>query len=172
MLKNNDNVASKSLGDEVLEALSKAVTESDREAIIAKALNEVEVAKAEAAAVRDELLQLQDDRITEAFIAKAAEYNLPVSAEEFGPILKAAAEVLTDEQLDVLDRVLTAGGDALYDEIGVAGGASNSILDQVSGFASEMVTKSAGGFTLEQAATAMFAANPEAYDAYINENGR
>lgn len=163
----------KSLGDSVLEQLSKAVTEADREQIIAKALDEVEIAKAEAIAAQEELAYLQDERVTEAFIAKAAEYNLPVSPEVFGPILKAAATVLDEEQLDILDHVLTAAGEAMYEEIGFTGGGANSVFDQVTGFASEMVTKSAGDFTIEQASTAMFAANPEAYDAYIAEqNGR
>jgi hypothetical protein len=159
----------KSLGDSVLEQLSKAVSESDREFIIAKALDEVEIAKSQAQAAQDELAMLQDERVTEAFIAKAAEYNLPVHPGVFGPILKAAASVLTDEELDILDHVLTAAGDAIYDEVGLAGGASNSIYDRVNGLASEMVTKSAGDFSLEQASTAMFAANPDAYDAYISE---
>lgn len=172
MIGRNKDVE-KSLGDSVLEQLSKAVNEADREEIIAKALDEVEIAKAQAMAAQEELAYLQDVRVTEAFIAKAAEYNLPVSPEVFGPILKAAAEVLDDEQLEILDHVLTSAGDALFDEIGAAGGASNSIFDAVNGYASEMVTKSAGDFSLEQASTAMFSANPDAYDAYIAEqNGR
>ena len=173
MIGRKDSNMEKSLGDSVLEQLSKAVSEADREEIIAKALDEVEIAKAQAEAAREELAWLQDQRITDAFISKAAEYNLPVSPEVFGPILKAAAEVLDDEQLEILDHVLTAAGEAIYDEIGYAGGAANSIFDQVNGFAAEMVEKSAGDYSLEQASTAMFAANPDAYDAYIAEqNGR
>jgi hypothetical protein len=173
MMNRKDKDVEKSLGDSVLEQLSKAVTEADRESVIAKALDEVEVAKAQAQAAMDELAYLQDQRVTEVFVSKAAAYNLPVAPEVFGPILKAAATVLTDEQLDVLDHVLTAAGDAIYEEIGMSGGASNSILDHINGYASEMVTKSAGDFSLEQASTAMFTANPDAYDAYIAEqNGR
>jgi hypothetical protein len=172
-MKGRDSNMEKSLGDAVLEQLSKAVSEADREEIIAKALDEVEVAKAQAMAAQEELAWLQDERITDAFISKAAEYNLPVSPEVFGPILKAAAVVLDDEQLEILDHVLAAAGEALYDEIGFAGGAANSIFDQVNGYAYDMVEKSAGDFSLEQASTAMFAANPDAYDAYISEqNGR
>ena len=175
MLKNRkDDEMSKSLGDSVLEQLSKAVSESDREYIIAKALDEVEIAKAEAQAATQELAWLQEERITEAFIAKAHEYNVPGDPNVLGVILRKAADVLEDEELDYLDQILMSIGDAIYDEIGYAGGASNStIVDQVSGLAAEMVTKSAGDFSLEQASTAMFAANPDAYDAYIAEqNGR
>lgn len=168
LIGRNRNV-DKSLGDAVLEQLSKAVTEADREAVIAGAMDEVEIAKAEAYAAQEALAIMQDDRITEAFIAKAAEYNLPVAPEVFGPILKAAAEVLDDEELEILDHVLSAASDAIFDEVGYAGGASNSVFDQVHGLAAEMVTKSAGDFTVEQASTAMFAANPQAYDAYMAE---
>jgi hypothetical protein len=162
---------SKSLGDSVLEELSKAVTERDREAIIAKAMDEVEIAKAQAAEAYEYASALEDARITDAFISKAAEYNLPVAPEVFGPILKSIAEALTEDELNLLDELFSAIGESLYDELGYAGDTSNSsVLDTVSGMASEFVGKS--DVSYEQAFTAMFESNPEAYDAYIAENGR
>lgn len=163
----------KSLGDQVLEELSKAVTEADREEVIAKALDRVSELEEANWEISKALEAEQDARIAEAFISKAAEYNLPVDPVDLGLILKSAAEVLTDEQLEVLDELFNAVGDALYEEIGFQGGASNSgILDEVNGYAAELVGKSAGNLSLEQAAVAMFEANPGAYDAYINEMGR
>ena len=157
-----------SLGDSVLEELSKAVTERDREEIIAKAMDEVEIAKAQAAEAYEYASAIEDARVTDAFISKAAEYNIPVAPEVFGPILKSIAEALTDEELDLLDEIFSAVGDALYNEIGYVGDTANSsVLDTVNGLASEFVGKS--DVSYEQAYTAMFEANPSAYDAYLTE---
>jgi len=159
---------SKSLGDSVLEELSKAVTEFDREEIIAKAMDEVEIAKAQAAEAFEYAAAMEDARLEDAFISKAAEYNLPVAPEVFGPILKSIAETLSDEELDLLDELFSAIGDSLYNEIGYVGDTSNSsVLDAVGGLASEFVGKS--DVSYEQAYTAMFEANPSAYDAYLAE---
>lgn len=162
---------SKSLSDEILEDFSKAVTDRDREFVIAKAMEQVEIAQEEARIAKQWAEDEHDARMTEAFISKAEEYNLPVAAEVFGPILKSLAEVLTDEQLDVLDEVFNAVSDTLYNEIGyVGGGANSSVFDQVDALANEYVGKS--DYSKEQAVTAMFEANPAAYDAYMSEMGR
>jgi len=157
-----------SLGDSVLEELSKAVTERDREEIIAKAMDEVEIAKAQAAEAFEYAAAIEDARIEDAFISKAAEYNLPVAPEVFGPILKSIAEALTDEELELVDELFSAIGDALYNEIGYVGDTDNaSVLDTVNGLASEFVGKA--DVSYEQAFTAMFESNPSAYDAYLAE---
>lgn len=161
----------KSLGDSVLEQLSKAVTDSDREEIIAKALDEVEVIKAQNDELSKALEAEQDARITEAFISKAEEYNLPVSPAVLGPILKAVAEVLSDEELDVLDQLFESVGDTLYREVGYVGDTDNvSVLDQVDAYAQELVGKA--DVSLAEAQVALLASNPDLYDAYIAENGR
>ena len=161
----------KSLSASILEDFSKAVTEKDREAVIAKAMNEVskaqEIAKQAIAYAEAE----HDARMTEVFISKAAEYNLPVSPEVFGPILKSLAEALSEDQLEVLDNVFNAVGDALYNEIGYVGESSNSsVLDQVNALAGEYVGKS--DVSHAQAMVALLESNPSAYDAYISETGR
>lgn len=161
----------KSLGDEVLEGLSKAVNDEERNEYIAKALNEVEIYKAANEQMRSELDDMHEQQIESVFISKAAEYNLPVSPEVLGPILKSMAEVLSDEQLDVVDNLFSAVGDALYDEIGYVGDTDNvSVLDQVDAYASELVGKS--DLTAAQAQVAAFEANPAAYEAYLHEIGR
>jgi len=158
----------KSLGDSVLEDLSKAVTDYDREMVIAKAMDEVEIAKAQAAEAFEYAAAIEDARIEDAFISKAAEYNLPVSPEVLGPILKSIAETLTDEELDILDELFASVGDSLYNEIGYVGDTANvSVLDTVDGLAQEFVGKS--DVSYEQAYSAMFEANPSAYDAYLSE---
>jgi len=164
-------MASKSLGDSILEELSKAVTEDDRNKIVAKAMDEVAKSQTQIEELSKALESERDERITEAFISKAEEYNLPVSPEVFGPILKAIAEVLDDEQLDVLDAVLTSVGDMIYDEIGYVGDTDNaSVINQVNAYADELVGKA--DVTHAAAMVALLEANPAAYDAYLAENGR
>lgn len=158
----------KSAGDEILEALSKAVTDSDRDQIIAKAISEVNIYKAQADELSKALDEERDARITEAYISKAAEYNLPVAPGILGPILKAMAEVLSDEQLDVVDQLFSSVGDALYDEIGYVGGTDQpTVLDNVWGATGELVAKS--NMSEAEAMTALFSANPAAYEAYLAE---
>lgn len=166
-----DTAPSKSLSETVLEELSKAVTESDRERVIAKAMDEVSKAQEEARAAWEYAQSERDARLTSEYISKAAEYNVPVAPEVLGPILKSIDEKLAEDEAAVIKELLASVGDALYDEIGYVGESSNtSVLDTVDAYAAELVGKS--DLTREQALTAMFEANPEAYDAYLSEMGR
>ena len=168
--------AKKSLGDTVLEELSKAVSEDERQQIVAKAMDEVAKAQQEAQEARELAWAERDARVTSEFIAKAEhEYNLPISPEEFGPILKALyeGEPLTEEQVQALDeRVFKAVSADLYDEIGYVGNSNPSVLDQVAAVSDELVGKS-DGVTGADAMTAIFSADPTLYDTYLAEqNGR
>ena len=164
--------ASKSLGDSILEELSKAVTDDERNVVVAKALDRMRASEREVVRLSKALEAEQDQRITEAFISKAAEYNLPVAPEVLGPILKAVAEVLTDDQLDVLDQLFESVGDTLYQEVGYVGDTDNdSVVNRVNAAARELVGKS-DGVSDAQAFVALLEANPAAYDAYLAENGR
>ena len=167
------NNVGKSLGDAVLEELSKAASEDERSEIIAAAMQEVEIAKAQAEQAMAYAEQAQDEQLEIAFISKAAEYNLPVSPEVLGPILKSAATVLSDEQLDVLDQLFSGIGEYLYEELGVVGDTDNSdVYSQVDLTARELVGKADGTISAEQATTMMFETNPAAYEQYLAENGR
>lgn len=164
---------SKSAGDQILEALSKAATEDDRNAIVAKMADELNASQTQLEEIVKAYEAMEDERITDAFISKAATYNLPVAADVLGPILKSAATVLTDEQLDVLDDLLNSVGDILYGEVGYVGDTDNQIVtDQVDAYARELVGKSAGQMTHEQASVAIYEANPQAYEAYLAQIGR
>ena len=161
----------KSFQEEILEEFSKALTDRDREQVVAKMADEVAKAYQMAEEANAWAAAEHDARLEEAYISKAAEYNLPVAPGVLGPILKAVAEVLDEDQLQVLDDLFNAVGDTLYNEIGYVGESDNaSVLDQVNALAAEYVGKS--DVSREQATTAMFEANPEAYDAYLREMGR
>ena len=162
----------KSFGEEVRVALSKALTADEQADVIAKALDQVGVIAQQNAELQEMVGALIEDRELDDYgeIAKGYE-GLPVDPQEFGGILHRVADVLEPDQLATLDRVFKAAGDAgLYEELGYGGPGSpagaNEVLEQVYALAGQTVGKSQGGISPEQAVTAIFEANPAAYDEY------
>lgn len=89
------------LPEPVRAALEKA--ETDRAAALAKAEEAEQIAKAE-----------RDARLTREFVTKAETFKaLPVKADEFGPVLKAASESLSAEHYSALEQVLKAADGSL-----------------------------------------------------------
>jgi hypothetical protein len=81
------------------------------------------------------------------------------------------------DDLAQLDRILTGASEvnkALYEEIGYSGQVESDALSAVYAAADQAVGKNAElGITREQAVTALFSANPEAYDQYeLEQNQR
>ena len=160
---------SKGLGESVYEALSKALNDGDRDVVVSKLAEEVEVTKAENDSLRQQIEALSEARLDDEYLEIAKGYNLPVHPVRLANILKSAAATMEDEDLAELDRLLTAQSD-LYDELGSNGSAATSaILDQVQAMALETVGKS--DVSVEQATVALFEANPAAYDEYLVEKG-
>lgn len=166
--------ASKSMGAQVLEELSKALTEGQRDEIVAKAIDGMrgEVAKAQANA--EQAWAVAADLAEQAergrFIELAKSYDgVPVETDELAEILHTAATTLSKRQLDTLDRVLQAAGSAVAtDELGYGGTSSGSdVMDAVQAMALEAVGKA--DLTQEQAVVALFEANPAAYDEYESD---
>lgn len=158
----------KNLGDVVMEELSKAASEDERSEIIAKAMDEVEIAKADAADAWERVRKQDDAMLASEFISKAAEFNLPVDPVELGLILKSASVVLDEDQLDLLEALFNGIGEVLYEEIGYQGDTDNvSVMDVVDSYADQYVSK--GDVSAEQVSTAIFDMNPDAYDAYLAE---
>lgn len=159
----------KSLGNEVLEELSKALNDNDRDEVIAKAMDYVEVAKAEAHQARQLAQSLIDERDESGYVELAAGYNLPVDPTVLGSIMKRAADTLPDRDVAVLDRIFSSVGEQLYSELGSNGSRQYSmVMDEVEALANEAVGKS-GGISSEQAVVALFESNPQAYDEYMSE---
>lgn len=167
-----DRKVRKSLGDVLVEELSKSDRDERTLQMAATMGDEIEKAQAQAAEAIAYAEQMHEERALEAFISKAAEYNLPVDPYVLGSILKSAAQVLDRDELDVLDELFTAMGDEIYDEIGALGDTDNSdVLMQVDAYADELVGKSQGSVSHAEASTMLFEANPEAYELYLRENG-
>lgn len=167
-----------SLGQSLRSELSKAVSEADREVVLAKALNQVdELAKANNK-VWEIAKSEQDLRLEREYIAKAATYTLPVAAEELGPVMKRMAEAMSYEDCAVIAKVFDATSEILFSELGITGDSTEAGQDpyyEAVAHAEQIVAKAAksGDTELAKAASIedFYAANPAAYDEYLNSRG-
>lgn len=167
--------APKSLGEQVLETLSKSVGDDDRDAIIAKAFDGLDEIAKRNDQLEDLVYSLIAEREEQQYGEVAKSYGIPAEDADIGGLLYRASQVLPEEDVVLLDRLFTSAGEvakAYYDEVGVAGGYESSIMAQMQAVAGEAVAKGAeAGLSQEQAITALFAANPAAYDEYEAEQG-
>jgi hypothetical protein len=161
----------KSFAQSILDDVSKAVTTDDQISIVAKALqqseNERELLIRKSAQLEARLNEAEDAATLNWAISKAAEYNLPIDADEFGPILKRLVENMPERDMYVLDELFKSIGATFFEELGYNGGSPESSYDYVAAAAQELVAKT--GASDAQAITAMYNANPDAYDAYLAE---
>lgn len=141
------------------------------------ALVEIIKATEERAAMAEEIAKAERDyRVEREFIAKAADYSsLPIHPEEFGPVLKAAAEALTEEQFTALSQVLAASNEAIatggvFDEIGrSAAFDADSSMGRIEQAAKHLQATD-GELSREAAIAKAVTADPTLYDAYLKEN--
>ena len=161
----------KSLGESVLSDLSKALTDGDRDQVISKMANQLEDAQMTAQQAISKAEELAAQAEFGQYVEIAKSFELPVDPEDLGGILQEVSKVLSDEQLDVLERILhTAAAAIEYEELGSAGG--SPLMAYVGSEARELVGKSAGEISEAEATTALFSANDDAYLAYLSENQR
>jgi hypothetical protein len=151
----------------VMEELSKAFSDKDRDAVIAKALGRVEeLEKAQAESTKIAKAE-RDLRLTREYISKAAEYNLPIPAQELGPVLYRMAETMSFEDCSVIAKALETAGEIIFEEKGYTGGGDNSdVYSQVEAHAYEAFGK-AENFDAVSAINTVFDQNPDAYDEYL-----
>lgn len=156
-----------SFTDEIREEISKAFTGSGSQdatkELFSKAAAEIDSLRSQLRETQEIAKAERDQRLTDAYISKAASYNLPVNAEDLGPVLYRMAETMSYEDCSVINKCLTAAGATIFAEIGQIGGGDNEdILSQVSKAAEE------GGVDIG----AVFDQNPDAYSDYLSEQGR
>lgn len=164
-LKKSDEGIRKSFSEEVMEELSKAMSDEDRDQVISKALGAVEeLLEAQAEAV--EIAKAERElRLTNEYIAKAAEYNLPVDPAELGPVLYRMVEKMDHDDCAVIAKCLDAASTALFDEVGYVGGGDNiDPLERVNALVGEQVAKSEDA---HDAFLNVMDSNPAAYDEYL-----
>lgn len=157
-----------SLGEQVLSELSKALTDGDRDQVISKAMDRVAQAEEAAQVAISKAAALEAEQEFGQYVELAKSYELPVDAEELGGILMTVSKALAPEQLDTLERLLLTAASAIdFEERGSAG--YSPLMSYVGEHADQIVTKSAGDVTPEQATVALFTANDEAYLDYLSE---
>lgn len=161
---NKDGIR-KSFSEEVMEELSKAMTDEDRDAVLSKALGQVEAAL-EAQAEAFEIAKSERElRLTNEYISKAAEYNLPVDPAELGPVLYRMVETMSHEDCAVIAKCLDAASTALFEEVGYIGGGDNvDPLEQVNALAAESLSKHEDR---TNAFLSVMDEHPGAYDEYL-----
>lgn len=164
--------SARELYESIRAELSKADDEEKRDEVIAKALSEISKHEQRAAEAERIAKAERDLRLTREYIAKAAEYNVPVDPEELGPVLMRMTEQMSREDCAVVHKALTAAGEMLFEEAGYSGAADNNDpLAQIDQLLDEQVSKSAGQLSKSHAVTGFFDDNPEAYDAYRAQMG-
>src|SRR4051812_37107175 len=157
----------------IRQELSKAVSEDDRDAVLSQAFSSLSkrATSAEARLAKSEEIAKseRDLRLKREYISKAAEYNVPIAAEELGPVLMRAAEALSYDDCAVIHKALSAAGEMLYTEAGFDGiGAPEDPMAQIDAFLDDRLAKSADT-SKASAMTAFFDDNPAAYDALRSE---
>lgn len=171
-----DHRFGKSFGDEVLEELSKALTDDARDEVIAKALGGFEEIAKRNEALEELVYDILEDREVQGYTELAKGYELPADPEDLGGLMYRASQFLPQEDVETLDRLFSASGEMFakgyMEELGYNGAAESDVLSQVYAVAGNAVGKSAGSITQEQAVTALFEANPAAYDEYEAEQRR
>jgi len=151
----------------VMEELSKAFSDEDRDQVIAKALGRVEQIESQFSEVAKAAQAERDLRLTREYISKAAEYNLPVDAAELGPVLYRMAEQMSYDDCSVIAKCLETAGEIIYEEVGYQGGGDNAdVYSQVAQHAYDTFGK-AEDFTEVTAINKVFDDNPDAYDEYL-----
>ena len=163
----DDTPRAGSFASSVMQELSKAFSDGDRDKIIAKALGRVDELQAGYEQVAKAAAAERDLRLTREYISKAADYNLPVAADELGPVLYRMAESMSYDDCAVIAKCLETAGAIIYEELGYTGGGDNAdVYSQVEAHAYDTFGK-AEGFNAVDAINKVFDSNPEAYDEYL-----
>ena len=118
--------------EQVMEELSKAYSDDDRDQVIAKALGRVEELENAQLHAQEIAKSERDLRLTREYVSKAAEYNVPVAPEELGPVLYRMAETMEYDDCAVIAKALEGAGAMIMEEVGYIGGGDNAdVMSQV-----------------------------------------
>lgn len=158
--------------EEISKALSEAITDSDRDDIISKAMGQMEYLEEIAKRAEEAAESERQMRLDREYTEVAKSYDVGVSPEVLGPVLKRMAETLSYEDCEVVAKALDSASVVreMFEDLGSAGLGSNSdVLTQVDQIIDGYVAKSGNGETREQLVAKTFEMNPEAYDDYLRE---
>lgn len=159
--------------DALRQELSKALTEDDREAVLSKALDQVADFERRASAAESIAKGERDLRLTREYIAKAAEYNVPIAPEALGPVLMRMADTMAYEDCAVIHKALTTAGQILFQELGYEGGGENTDpFAQVEAYIAEQGVSKSADVSKAHSVVDFYAEHPDAYNDYVANLGR
>lgn len=162
-LEKKSTPVTKSFKDELLEELSKAHSDNDRDEVLSKAFGRIEEIEKKYEQASEIAKSERNLRLTREYISKAAEYNLPVDPAELGPVLFRMAETMNYEDCAVIAKCLDGASEMIFAEKGfIGGGDNNDIMSQVEAQAVEI-----GKSAAPEHINAVFDAHPDAYDQYL-----
>lgn len=162
--------------DEVafLSELAKSLHDEDQRESIAKAEQLVRKANERAEAAETIAKAERDHRQTQEFIAKARSFtNLPVSAQEFGPVLKRLHETMDEADVAVIEKALSTANESVsnyFGEIGKRG--DNALLSDRLESVAKSMTDNDSSLTIEQARSRALEQDPSLYDEFLQDQGR
>jgi hypothetical protein len=168
----------KSLADELRDEIAKAVTDDSTRSVLAKAMEVIRQGEERTEELAKAFEAERDVRLTAEYIEVAKSYGaLPVSPDVLGPVLKRAAEVMSDADCAVLNKVFDATGSILFEEFGYTGGGTPDGSDPMAVVEEALaagIAKSADGQPISKAhqVESFFTENPAAYEDYINSKAR
>lgn len=160
-----------------LQELAKNLEAEDQRHAVNKAMDLVSKANDRAKAAEEIAKAERDFRVVQEYVAKARAFtSLPVSPEEFGPVLKRMSESLSESDYGAVVKALSAANETLassgfFSEIGKRGSGSYEAVSKVDAAAFE-IRKSHPELTLEQARERAMETNPSLYDEYLQQAGR
>lgn len=159
--------------DEVafLSELAKSLQDEDQRDSIAKAERLVKQANERAEEAERIAKAERDHRLNQEYIAKARSFaNLPVSPEEFGPVLKRLHESMDEADVAAIEKALSTANETTANFFGEVGKRGDNFLatDRLDGIAKSLIEKN-DGMTMEQARAKALEADPSLYDEYIND---
>lgn len=150
------------------EELSKALSDSDRDAVISKAFGTIDVLAEEVSKAREVAEYERTARLHREYTEIAKSYNLPIADDVLGGVLMRCAENLSYEDCAIISKAFEAAGEAVFMEQGLVGGGDNSdVLAQVNALVKENVSKS--DTSQEELVSKLFSENPDLYDEYLSE---
>ena len=158
-----------------LQDLAKNLEDEDLREQVTKAQDLITKAQERAEAAESIAKEERDHRVTQEYIAKAKSLvNLPVSPDEFGPVLKRVHESLPEEDVEILTKALSAANESIahagtFTEIGKRGIEGYESVSKAEGLAKEMVEKNTD-LTEEQALSKVFEERPDLYDEYLQQS--
>lgn len=159
-----------------LQDLAKNLEDDEQREAVNKAMDEVRKANERAEQAEQIAKAEREHRMNQVYIEKARSFvGLPVNAQEFGPVLKRLHETMSEEDVDVIEKALSAANETIasggfFSEIGkgTGFGADLEPISKIDQEAKALVEKS-DGMSMEAARAQVIEQNPALYDEYLRE---